>query len=118
MLESLKFHDIISASILEGPEQAYAYALSKGNEAWIGLEWNDGEGAYQWSDNWPVWFTQWGEGYPNDDQKNTCVSLKENQDAQQSEWVQANCAEKKVKNKNKLKVIEHISVLHLHGTRA
>ena len=95
----MKFHDIILASILEGPEQAYAYALSKGNEAWIGLEWNDGEGAYQWSDNWPVWFTQWGEGYPNDDQKNTCVSLKENQDAQQSEWVQANCAEKKVRKK-------------------
>ena len=96
MIESVFFNSLI-ASILEGPEQAYAYALSKGGEAWIGLEWNANEGAYQWSDNWPVWFTQWGEGFPNDDTANSCVSLKENTYAQESEWVQANCSEKKVR---------------------
>ena len=90
------FLKLFLASILEEPEQAYAYALTEGAETWIGLEWNTQEGAYQWSDNWPVWYTQWGQGFPKDEQSDQCISLMENKDVQQAEWVQSSCTEKKV----------------------
>ena len=90
------FFSKILASILEKPEQAYAYALSKGADTWIGLEWNDGEGEYQWSDNWPVWYTHWGENFPNNDLNDKCVNLRENKNQQEAEWVQSSCSAKKV----------------------
>ena len=79
---------------MEGPEQAFAYALTAGSEAWIGFEWNAAEGEYQWSDNWPVWYTKWGQGYPTGGE--LCVNLKENKNVQDAEWVQSDCNEKKV----------------------
>ena len=84
------------ASILEAPENEYAYALSRGVETWIGLEWNNPEQQFKWSDNWPVWYTKWGDGYPDANIVNSkgCVALKEKE--QQSEWVQSSCNEQKV----------------------
>ena len=64
-------------------------------DAWIGLEWNIADAQYQWSDNWPVWYTKWGEGFPDSNNPKRCVAITENKNMQ-SEWIQSDCNDVKV----------------------
>ncbi|XP_049459415.1 macrophage mannose receptor 1 [Epinephelus fuscoguttatus] len=43
-------------------------------DSWIGLRRQD-DGTYQWTDGWPVLFTQWGPGEPSNIKDEGCVSM-------------------------------------------
>uniref|UniRef100_A0A667WIW3 C-type lectin domain-containing protein n=1 Tax=Myripristis murdjan TaxID=586833 RepID=A0A667WIW3_9TELE len=60
------------ASIDMSYDQAFvAGAILQGKaDAWIGLS-----NSYQWTDNWPVFFTQWGPGEPSNHMGEGCVSM-------------------------------------------
>ncbi|KAK5879066.1 hypothetical protein CesoFtcFv8_024411 [Champsocephalus esox] len=64
------------ASIDMSYDQAFvAGAVLQGRaDAWIGLRRKD-DGSYMWTDDWPVFFTQWGPGEPSNIKDEGCVSM-------------------------------------------
>lgn len=63
-------------SIDSSYEQAFVsgVVLQGRAEAWMGLRLQE-DGAYRWSDGWPVFFTQWGPGEPSNNKEEGCVSM-------------------------------------------
>ncbi|KAL4617320.1 macrophage mannose receptor 1-like [Arapaima gigas] len=47
-------------------------------DAWIGLRRKEGGDSYTWSDDWPVFFTNWGPGEPTNNKGEGCVSMHSN----------------------------------------
>ena len=47
--------------------------------------------SWSWTDGWPVWETNWGEGFPNGDPTLGCALNKEGNIA--SEWIPTSCTE-------------------------
>ncbi|XP_025083035.1 macrophage mannose receptor 1-like [Pomacea canaliculata] len=43
--------------------------------SWIGLTYNETTGSYSWVDQWPVTFTQWGQGEPDITKSAACVAM-------------------------------------------
>ncbi|KAA8584470.1 hypothetical protein FQN60_008255 [Etheostoma spectabile] len=64
------------ASIDMSYDQAFVagVVLQGRADAWIGLRRKD-DGAYTWTDGWPVFFTHWGPGEPSNIKEEGCVSM-------------------------------------------
>ena len=80
------------ASILESSEALYAFSQHKSGDAWIGLEYDPDNNDYQWVDNWPVWYTAWGSGFPKTEgNTKRCVSQQKMENKDTFEWVENDC---------------------------
>ncbi|KAK5617685.1 hypothetical protein CRENBAI_001663 [Crenichthys baileyi] len=64
------------ASIDMSYDQAFVagVVLQGKGDAWIGLRRKE-DGSYTWTDNWPVFFTEWGPGEPSNINDEGCVSM-------------------------------------------
>ncbi|XP_076807104.1 uncharacterized protein LOC143450437 isoform X3 [Clavelina lepadiformis] len=70
-------------------EQAFVTSYVMDTSVWLGLVLNSDTFEWSWVDNWPVWYTNWGEMQPGSDVSMGCVI---NQDSQYgSEWLTENC---------------------------
>ncbi|XP_051907364.1 macrophage mannose receptor 1 [Hippocampus zosterae] len=65
------------ASIDMSYDQAFVagVVLQGKADAWIGLKLKD-DGSFAWTDGWPVFFTQWGPGEPDNLKDEGCVSMR------------------------------------------
>ncbi|XP_071751059.2 uncharacterized protein LOC139908314 [Centroberyx gerrardi] len=65
------------ASIDMSYDQAFVagVVLQGKADAWIGLRRKDDSSSYKWTDDWPVFFTQWGPGEPSNIKGEGCVSM-------------------------------------------
>eukprot|EP00057_Strongylocentrotus_purpuratus_P027654 XP_011682128.1 PREDICTED: macrophage mannose receptor 1 isoform X1 [Strongylocentrotus purpuratus] len=68
--------DVSLSSVMSWYEEAFAETMShtsSGDPLWIGLYQVDG--AFKWTDAWPVWFTAWGPSEPSGAPGEGCISL-------------------------------------------
>ncbi|XP_068203774.1 macrophage mannose receptor 1-like [Palaemon carinicauda] len=100
----MSWEDAEKACAAEGAHLASAYSIHQGSflwvlgqdenilNPWIGLNNKELQSTYQWSDNWPVTYTNWGEGQPqvNVTDKN-CVMM----DSEDGLWYNERCEELK-----------------------
>jgi len=79
------------ASINHQHEQMFLTSVVRDTQAWIGLKFDAATDSWSWTDDWPVWETNWGEGFPNGDPTLGCALNKEGNTA--SEWIPTSCTE-------------------------
>lgn len=87
------------ASINNQFELSYIIAAAKTagiSGFWIGLSNIENSNAFQWSDSWPVFLTQWGPGQPDKDQKKQCVFMATNNTQSGANWYNDVCSKKRI----------------------